>query len=769
MDERIDPRPVWLALAAWGGAWAATSGVREWWLAGAVLVLVLGAVAAARRSWAAVGAVLILTTALGGGILRLESLATDPLIALARQGAIVEVDAVLRGGARTYSATGTRPESWVQGATLVGVRGRGEGWTSGAPIELSATGETVSSWRRVPLGSTVRVTVKLSAPDPDENLVALARAREPPRIVVPPGAVDAAVQKLRDGLRAASDGLMPDARMLVPALVVGDTGLMSQELEARFKVTGLTHLTAVSGANLVLLLGFIRAVAVRCGVRGRSLTILLAFGVAAFVVLCLGEPSVVRAAAMGLVGLVALGSAGRGRQGVRYLASAVLFLMLWDPWLSRSLGFVLSVAASAGLLWWAGRWTQVLGRWLPHWAAESVAVPLAAQLATQPVVTAISGQVSLAGLLANAVAGPLVGPATVCGFLAAGLSVVFLPAACAFAWLAGWCAQGLCWIARLGDALPGASITWPTSPPAVILVGCVSLLVAQLVPHLFARRWLTITCAVAMVATLLRTPSPPGWPPEEWSIVSCDVGQGDATLLRAAPGVGVLVDAGPDPALLRRCLDQLGIREVPLVVLTHLHADHANGLPALAGRGVRQVVTSGVLTPASGERLVEDLESTGSEHVTARTGSAWTASSVRVDVLDAPSSAAETGPGEGESSGENDASLLIRVSVDGISLLLAGDAEIMGQERRMGHQAECDIDVLLVPHHGSARQSQAFIAASSPEIALISVAAKNDYGHPAKKTLKMLGGLTPNILRTDEHGSIALAAAAGRIAVTTQR
>ena len=116
----------------------------------------------------------------------------------------------------------------------------------------------------------------------------------------------------------------------------------------------------MSGANLTLLLGFLRVLAVGMGVRGRWLTGLLVAGVAGFVVLCLGEPSVLRAAAMGLVGLAALGRAGRGRQGLRLLGVAMLAVVLVEPPMARSLGFALSVLATFGLLRWAGRNRQDL-------------------------------------------------------------------------------------------------------------------------------------------------------------------------------------------------------------------------------------------------------------------------------------------------------------------------------------------------------------------------------------------------------------------------
>ena len=182
-------------------------------------------------------------------------------------------------------------------AVVTRLSGRDGEWLAGTPVELSATGDDVQQWRRLAPGTTVRVAVRLGQAGPEDGLAALARARGRPVLLAPPGGVDAAVEAVRSGLRRASDGLDPDARALVPALVVGDTSLMSPDLTARFKTTGLTHLTAVSGANLVLLMVFVRAAVVRLGVRGRLLTGVLAGTVLGFVTLCLAEPSVVRAAA----------------------------------------------------------------------------------------------------------------------------------------------------------------------------------------------------------------------------------------------------------------------------------------------------------------------------------------------------------------------------------------------------------------------------------------------------------------------------------------
>lgn len=772
-----DLRVLVLGLAAWASAWVATAGQVVWLagLWGGAGVLAWWGRRARRSLAVAVALVVVGTSAAAWG--RVAALGGDPVAVLAREKAIAHLEVQIGGQARIFDGGPTRPRTLAVAGTVLRVEGRATAWAVRAPVELWVSGDQVDAWRGIPRASTVLVVAALSPPDAGEAIAASARVRGGVQVIAEPGRMDASINAVREGLRTAASGLSPDARALVPALVVGDTSQVTPEMTDAFKATGLTHVMAVSGANVVLLLSFVRLMAVRLGVRGRVLTLFLAFVTVAFVSVCLAEPSVVRAAAMGLVGLAALSARGRGAQGLRYLGVATWALMVIDPWMSRSLGFALSATASAGLLWWAGAWTRRLSRWLPAGIAESIAVPLAAQVATQPLVTAISAKVSLVGLLANAVVAPVVGPATVCGFLAAGTSVVYLPLAELFAWLAGWCAQALASVARMGTAVPGAVWDWPVTPLTLVLLGVLTWASGLLITRALGRPVVVVLVTIALIAGLVTTPKPPGWPPRDWAVASCDVGQGDATVLNAGGGQAVVVDTGPDPALLARCLDQLGVRAVPLAVLTHLHADHVSGLPALAGRGLQRVLTSAIATPASGERLVDSLTPAApgaAVHTVVSVGERWDAGEVRIEVVRAPlstgSSTSGTGEAEGESAGENDASLGIRASTRGVSVLLTGDAEITGQAQLAQAGAEAlKADVMLVPHHGSSRQSPDLSESVAPEIALVSVGAKNDYGHPTKKTLALFAQRTPNIVRTDQHGSIVVARVDGRLSVTAQR
>lgn len=764
-----DLRPVWLGASAWAATGLALAGDR-------VLLGVLGCLAAGlalwgwrRGSWLLPGIALLVVVCGVNGAARVAAAQTGPLADLVAAKASASVEVRVAGGGRVWEPSGTRPGLWIGAATLTRVEARGDSWVSGAPVTVIASGDAARAWASVPMGSVVRADVRFAAADAGDATHAELRARASPSVVAAPDAVAAAVGALRRGLVDACAGLSPDARALVPALVVGDTSAMAPDLRDRFVVTGLTHLTAVSGANLTLMLGFLRALAVGVGLRGRWLMGVLVAGVAGFVLLCLGEPSVVRAAAMGLVGLAALGRAGRGRHGLRYLGVAVTVVVLAEPAMARSIGFALSVVATFGLLWWAGAWSGLMARWLPKWCAEALAVPLAAQVATEPIVVSLAGQVSVVSVLANLVAGPMVGPATVLGLGATMVAVVWPPLAVAPAWLAGWCAQGIAWTARLGEALPGAAVPWPAGPAAlaVVVLGCAVMVL--LMPWVLVRPWACLAVAAAVCASLVRTPSPPGWPPPAWSVVSCDVGQGDATVLAAGPGQALLVDTGPDPAALRRCLSQLGVTRVPVLVLTHLHADHVGGLDALADLGVGLVVTSGVRTPEPADaRVGQVLPEARREVVSA--GVAWQVGTARLEVLAAPELGRDLGGGEGESSAENDASLLVRAESGGVSVLLAGDAEDAAQTRHVGLGEALDVDVLVVPHHGSGRHAPGFIAAARADVALVSVGEDNDYGHPSVRTLRSVAATGASAFRTDERGAIAVVRGPdGGLSVTTQR
>ncbi len=581
-----------------------------------------------------------------------------------------------------------------------------------------------------------------------------------------PGAWWAGADVVREGLRDSVAGRPDSQRALVPALVDGDDAGLDPDLAADFRTTGLTHLLAVSGTNLTLVVGFLLVLARWGGVRGRWLYAVGAAGIAGFVLLARTEPSVLRAAVMGSVALLAMGSNGLQR-GSRALGVAVLVLLLVDPALATSPGFALSVLATAGILLLAPGFRDALARWLPRWVAEAVAVPTAAQLACTPLVAAISGQVSLVAVAANLATAPVVGPATVLGLSGGLVTLVAPPLGRLLGASASWCVAWIVVVARHGATLPTAAIGWGTGAWSLAALSLLTVLVVLLAPHLLRRRSTGLACCAVLVLGVVVRPPSPGWPPAGWVMVACDIGQGDALVLHTGPGAGIVVDAGPDPALVDACLRRLDITAVPLVVVTHFHADHVDGLPGVVGgRRVGAIETSRLADPRAGVALVDDVgHRDGLATRPAPYGLTRTIGDVTFQVLWPLPDSPTVGPGDGSTA--NNASVVLLAQVRGVRLLLAGDIEPEGQAVLARLLPGLRVDVLKVPHHGSRYQDLGFLLSLGARLALVSVGADNDYGHPSPATLDPLAATGARVLRTDLAGDLAVVVRDGRLAAVT--
>jgi competence protein ComEC len=549
---------------------------------------------------------------------------------------------------------------------------------------------------------------------------------------------------------------------------VGDDQQMPDDLVQDFRTCGLTHLAAVSGTNLTLVVGFLLVLARWAGVRARGMAAVGALGVAGFVLLARPEPSVLRAAAMGSVALLGMGSRGSD-QGVRALGVAVFALLLLDPWLAVSIGFALSALATAGILLLGPSLRDALRGWLPRWAAEALAVPFAAQLACTPMVAAISGQVSLVAVLANLLVAPVVGPATVLGLLG-GVVVLAVPAAGRLlGTLAGACAGWIITVATHLARLPTAAVEWPVAPVGIAVLGLLCLLLGLTATRVLRRARWSAALSLVLVVVVLRPLPTPGWPPRGWVVVACDVGQGDGLVLNAGGSRGVLVDAGPDPRAMDRCLTRLGIGALPVVVLTHFHADHVDGLPAvLADHRVGEVDVTATEEPPGGAQEVRGW--TAVAHVPERVprlGEVRRVGDLTWQVIGPVAASSDAGHGE-EGSVANNSSLVLLVETHGIRILMGGDMEPEAQQALARALPGLRVDVLKVPHHGSRYQDPELLGSLGARLALISVGADNDYGHPADSTLAVLRRAGMRIERTDRDGDVAVTVEHGRIGVRTR-
>ena len=647
-------------------------------------------------------------------------------------------------------------------------------------LVMVAPGDASTRWQRLLPSTGLRISGRLAPPRHEgERFAAVLNtdADDPPMVIRGPTLLQRTAGDLRSGLREATDGLDADARALLPGLVVGDTSRVPPDLHDAFKATDLTHLLAVSGANLSILLFLLigppgsalrserRGLAPRLGISLRT-TALTGGGVAlAFVIVCRPEPSVLRAAACGLITLLAIGT-GRRRSLLPALATAVLLLVLYDPWLARSYGFLLSVLATGALLTLAPKWSDSLQRHgVPGRLAEILAAAGAAQAVCAPVVVVLASRVSLVAIPCNLLAEFAVAPATVLGFAALAVAPVSMPVAEALAGIAGWPVGWIASVARTGAALPGAEADWPGGWRGAVLLAVLTALLVLSARRMARHPWICAAAALLLVLAVLR-PVPltrlvTGWPPPGWAFALCDVGQGDAMVLAAGTGAAVVVDTGPEPRLVDRCLRDLGITRVPLLLLTHFHADHVRGLPGvLRGREVGAIQTTSLEEPPEQASFVK--RTAAAAHVpTVRAAAGERRRTGPLDWQVLWPAAEPRGAAAAYATEEpNDSSVTLLVQSGGLTLLLLGDLEPPAQQGMLrSHPALPQVDVLKVAHHGSAHQDPGLLRSARPRLALISCGKDNPYGHPAARTVEALEATGAEVLRTDLHGAIAVTGA----------
>ncbi|MBM7462885.1 ComEC/Rec2 family competence protein [Microbacterium dextranolyticum] len=743
------------ALMILAPACAGTVAVALWIAAVAALALALRAGTPHPRAAAALVAVVLAASAAAATQVAAAQPAREAAASLPVDGGRALVVEGVAVGKIERGGDGRRFDALMDVARL-GTRADAEWEGTSIPVLVRASAVPAA----LDLGARVRVRGTAWRPDAGDRAVLVVDAAEV-EVIDPPSGVFAVASALRRGLLDRAVGLPAPGGGLIAGLAVGDTSAVTPELDGAMKASSLSHLTAVSGANCALVVALAFGGAALCRVR-RAVRVLV--GLAAltgFVVLVSPEPSVVRAAAMAAIAMLGL-LLGRPGAGLSLLTTAVVVLLIADPWLALSLGFALSTAATGALLVGAGPLADGMARWMPRPLALGISVPLAAQLACGPLIVLISPQVSLYGVLANVVAAPAAPVGTVLGLaacLAAGVPALGAGLT-ALAWLpAAWIAA----TATMISAVPGNAIPWPEGPGGLVVLAVVGAATAALIvrtrPLLRVSGAVFLTGAVVIVvgtgpvADIVERSRMPA----DWAIAACDIGQGDAVLIRSG-GTVALVDTGPDPVALTRCLQQLSIDRIDLLVLTHFDHDHDGGTPAVVGRV--DVVLHGPTAAPDDERTLRRLDEGGARLVRTVAGMSGALGDAHWRAL---------WPQNGTPAG-NDGSVVVEVTGGDVpSSLFLGDLSARGQKTMAARSSlRTSYVVVKVAHHGSADQDPGLYARISPAVALVSV-GENTYGHPRPETLDMLTRLGARIDRTDEEGLVVLWADADALRIWHER
>ena len=617
---------------------------------------------------------------------------------------------------------------------------------------------TSSKFVKLIPGEKFRIT-GVAFPTPERRVAALIATRGDFIKLAEANFLQRLSAKIRDAFRKTAQSVGGASGALIPGLVIGDTSLESQGFVTDMRRVGLSHLTAVSGANFAIIAAFLLWLSQWIFKKVRSRLILTSAVLIGFIFLVRPSPSVLRASVMSAVILIAK-SRGVKADSVPSLGLAISSLILMDPFQAIDPGFALSVAATAGILVLAPKIQSYISDRFGHEKfAEVMAIPLSATIMCTPVILAISGLFSLVSIPANILAEPVVAPITIVGFIAAIISPLVPGLSHLLLVIIKPLAQIIVWISNFASDLP--VLLLPKSYlGAAIAVGVIALIKL--------RKWLALGisgCAVLIIILL-----PGQWPGKYWQVANCNVGQGDGLVINLGDSSAIVIDVGPDSKLIDGCLKDLGITKIPLLVLSHFHADHVHGLDgALAGRRVSNIWVTNYGEPKSERDTALLLIGNIPSHV-ASVGERFDFQSakgpVSISVLWPGKTIEEFAAIPGDGSSINNSSIALLITVGSLRIFSAGDLEPPAQEAMMAGSKIGAVDIYKVSHHGSSYQYPPLMSELQPRVALISVGLGNSYGHPAATTVAALAALGTIVMRTDQDGAISVD---GALKIRTKR
>jgi competence protein ComEC len=621
----------------------------------------------------------------------------------------------------------------------------------------------------------------------------------------PANVFDKICNQIRINFLQIAQKLDGDAQGMVPGMSVGDTRFMTKELKDTTKITGLTHLVAISGAHFMIIISLIGGILLALKVPPTLKSVLQIVSVSAMVVLVHPTDSVKRAAIMSTIGLFGIFFKRRS-YSISALGFAICGWLIFDPWLATSFGFALSCAATGGII----LLTAPVTNWLSYYIGETLAtlfsVPIVAQISCYPILLLMTDYLTLYSPVTNVLVIPAIEPATILSLLACIIASIHPPSALLIAQVAGFFTNWISGVATTVGTFPGAKISWISGPVGAILLyailGAILLIrpayrkayskVTGLAPKemtgkltrfhnqrllltkratKFAKGHIGLMCVTLVlvgstVAVVLIGKTHWNWfssLPTNWIIAACNAGQGDAVVIRTGSNSGILVDVGnPDRKTggesVVDCLHQLGVTHLNELQISHYHDDHIGDFDrVLSNFSVDLVKLDPVESPVVNfQHVMSTLKQSGTQYVTTKEGDSnqYGCSDSSYYCVQYTVLSLYNKPGKTEDDAENDSSAATLFTINGVRYFTAGDLEVEGSKYALTKLVDAGIsavDVAKVNHHGSKTQNLNLIKQLRPLVALYTV-GKNTYGHPHKDTLTAFEELGAKTLRTDFNG-----------------
>ncbi len=544
------------------------------------------------------------------------------------------------------------------------------------------------------------------------------------------------------------------------ALLTGDRTRLNEDVEATTAMerAGVTHIVAISGMHVSILAGFLLTVLGHSAIAvALAIPILLIFmAVSGF------SASVVRAVVMQMMVLISP-LVYKESDSLTSLALAMLILLLMNPFAAAGVGFQLSFAATLGIILFTPRFQKRLTRNLPKgkgfkkavllWMAGTLSATMGALLLTLPISAVYFGCVSLVSPLVNLLILWAVTPAFLLGALAVGLAFIWLPLGRVVAFYPAVLVKYILFVVKLASRpffsavyLDGTAVKlWFAAVYVTLLIFAVFRISPRrlICPASAAAMAL---CAIFVVKDVSATARP------GFTLTALDVGQGQSLVITTGRYTAIVdcgtssgVDAGET---VERYVRSMGRGSVELLVLTHYHADHANGVERLlAALDVEAVAVPEPRFSESelDEEILDAAKRAGCEILYVDEDTAVDLGGAVINLY----------PPLGSES-ENERGLMATVTDGDFDALITGDAPAEQERQLLGKYELSDIELLVVGHHGSATStSERLLDEIKPETAIISV-GENSYGHPSPDTLERLDERGIAVFRTDENGNISI-------------